>query len=95
MKDWQIEERDHWISMVLSVEVGFPKKPTDDKIGLDCACCVELICNSIAVGMLSITKEADGSVADDTRSHPPEDQSLKVLKVVSVHGEDSNVDSQL
>mmetsp|Transcript_24410 Transcript_24410/g.59772 ORF Transcript_24410/g.59772 Transcript_24410/m.59772 type:complete len:296 (+) Transcript_24410:31-918(+) len=95
MKDWQVIEGNHWVSMVLSVKVGFPQEPTEDKGGLHGSGSVKLVGDTVTVGVLSVADKIDGSVTEDTRNNPPEAQLLQVLKVIAIGGENSNVDSQL
>lgn len=95
VKDWQIEEGNHWISMVLRVKVGFPKEPSHDEARLYGSGTVKLVGHAVTVGVLSVANEVDGTISNDARSNPPEAQCLDTLKIIAIGGEDSNVDSQL
>jgi hypothetical protein len=95
MKDWQVEEGDHWVSMVLSVKIGFPKKPSDEKDGLHGSRTVKLVGHAVTVSVLSVADEVDGSVTNDTRNNPPEAQCLEILKTIAIRGKNGNVDCQL
>ena len=81
--------------MVLSMEVGFPQEPPDDPDGLDSASAQQLVGSHVTVGVFGVTEEVNGSIAEDARNDPPEEQVLKALRSVAKSRKDDNVNSHL
>ena len=93
----KVEEGDHWISVVLHMEVGIPKQLADEPVRLDGAGILEAVhlLADFAVGMLEVANVVDGRIADDNGDEPPEGQGGEALLGLAKEAKDDGVDGKL
>jgi hypothetical protein len=95
MKNGEVVERHGGIRVMLGVEVRLPQEPPDESVRLHGARVEHGVVSEIAVGMLGVTNVIDGTVPDDARHDPPEEQILGAIDGRSESGENDNIGGEL
>jgi len=93
----QVVERDHWVAVVLGVEVGVPQERAHNDAGADAAGVEQAVglLGDFAVGVLEVAKVVDDGVSAEDGCDPPKQNSLDAFLGLAHGGNDSRVDGQL
>lgn len=88
----KVEEGDHWVAVMLGVEVGIPEQDSHQQVGSAAASVLETVGVSIdfTVGMFQVAAVVDNWISGDDRDDPPKEHSLKAFGGSTKNGKEGD-----